>query len=433
MSGEIVEAGTDNFGETVTKSGTPVVVMFYSEECPPCDYVTPVFEHAANRYKDKLKFVKIFRQQNRELAERLKITTSPTLLFYNKAEEVCQRLTGYINKPELRKSIEAVLGGNCPRPERLKFDYDAIILGGGPAGLTAAMYMARAKLKTIVVDEGVPGGQVNTTFHISNYPGTGGTVKGAELMVNMVDQAMSFGATIDSLNEVLEIDLQNEIKYVKTENGDYYSKCVILSTGAEPKRLPAEGEREYRGRGVHYCATCDGPFYQDRKIIVVGGGNSAVQEAIYLTRFASHVTIIHQMDHFQASQVLQDELFKNPNIEVVWDSEVRMVKGDAVVKEVVIENIKTKQTSTVLADGVFVYIGMQPRTDIFKDHVTLNEWNYINTDDNLQTNLTGVFAAGDVRDKQVRQIATAVGDGAVAGLMAEKYVFEKFTGPSAVH
>jgi thioredoxin reductase (NADPH) len=236
---------------------------------------------------------------------------------------------------------------------------------------------------------------------------------------------MSFGAVVESFKEVLEIDLSKDIKYVKTEDTDYYAKCVVLATGAEPKKLPAEGEREYRGRGVHYCATCDGAMYQDRKVVVIGGGNSAVEEAVFLTRFASHITVIHQFDHFQASRVAQDELFRNSNIDVIWDSEVRKIEGDALVKNLVIENLKTKETKTIPADGVFVYIGMQPRTDVLDGQVKLNEWGYISADENLRTNIDGVYAAGDVLDKKFRQIATAVGDGAVAGLMAEKYVAEK--------
>lgn len=425
----VISIDSSRFDEDVLKSALPAAISFYSEECPPCEALSPVFENAAQKYEGHIKFFKIFRQQNRELADKLKINSSPTVLFYKDGEEVCERLRGYIAKPELRKAVETILGDKCPKQERMKYECDAIVLGGGPAGLTAAIYLARAKLKTFVVDEGLPGGQVNSTFHISNYPGTGGTVKGRDLMENMIDQAMSFGATIDSLNEVLEIDLRNEIKYVKTEKADYYSKCVILSTGAEPKRLPAEGEKEFRGRGVHYCATCDGAFYQDRNIVVVGGGNSAIQEAIFLTRFASHVTIIHQLDHFQASQVIQDELFKNPAIEVIWDSEVRKVIGDTTVNSVVIEKLKTGELKTIPCDGVFVYIGMQPKTGIFKEQVTLDVQQYVNTDEELRTNLEGVFAAGDVRGKKVRQIATAVGDGAVAGLMAEKYIVEHYASP----
>ncbi|PKM82878.1 MAG: thioredoxin-disulfide reductase [Firmicutes bacterium HGW-Firmicutes-14] len=425
MTQQIISIGSDRFEDDVVKSTAPVVVTFYSDECPPCQALEPLINYLAGKYSDHVKFVRIHRQKNRELAGRLGIKSSPTVLFYKDSEEVCGRLTGYIKKAELRKSIEDVLGDACPKIERSRQEYDALILGGGPAGLTAAIYLARARLRTVVIDEGLPGGQASTTFHISNYPGTNGTVRGKDLMGNMVEQAMSFGAVVESFKEVLEIDLSKDIKYVKTEDTDYYAKCVVLATGAEPKKLPAEGEREYRGRGVHYCATCDGAMYQDRKVVVIGGGNSAVEEAVFLTRFASHITVIHQFDHFQASRVAQDELFRNSNIDVIWDSEVRKIEGDALVKNLVIENLKTKETKTIPADGVFVYIGMQPRTDVLDGQVKLNEWGYISADENLRTNIDGVYAAGDVLDKKFRQIATAVGDGAVAGLMAEKYVAEK--------
>jgi len=429
----VIHTSADKFEQDVIRSRLPVAVNFYSDECPPCEALAPIFDHMAERYQGRLKFAKIYRQQNRGLADRLGVKSSPTVLFYKNGEEVCERLTGYIKKPELKKAIENVIGDACPKTERRRYDCDALVLGGGPAGLTSAIYLARAKLKTVVIDEGLPGGQVATTFHVSNYPGTNGTVRGIDLIGNMVEQAMSFGATIDSLKEIQEVNLTKDIKYVQTEDSDYYAKCVVICTGAEPRRLPAEGEREYRGRGVHYCATCDGAMYQDRKVVVVGGGNSAVEEAVYLTRFAAHVTVIHQLDHFQASEVAQDELFKNPNIDVIWDTEVRKVEGEATVRNVVIENLKSKETGKIPTDGVFVYIGMQPRTGFLGDQVRLNEWGYIITDQDLKTSIDGVYAAGDVRDKKVRQIATAVGDGAVAGLMAEKYITEKNFHPPSLN
>ncbi len=429
----VIQSDAAKFDQDVVRSQLPVAVNFYSDDCPPCEALAPIFERLAGKYRDHIRFVQVFRQQNRELAQKLAIKSSPTVLFFRNGEEVCQRLTGYITKPELRKAIEEAVGDACRTNERQRHDCDALILGGGPAGLTAAIYLARAKLKTIVIDEGMPGGQVSTTFHVSNYPGTNGTIRGRDLMGNMVEQAMSFGALIEDLQEIVEIGLQGDIKHVKTEDADYYAKCVILCTGAQPRKLPADGEREYRGRGVHYCATCDGAMYQDRKLIVVGGGNSAVEEAVFLTRYASHVTIVHQLDYFQASKVAQDKLFKNPEIDVIWGSEVRKVEGNGAVKDVVIENLQTGEKQQVPADGLFVYIGMEPRTEIFKDQVRLNEWGYIVTDDDLRTNLDGVFAAGDVRDKKIRQIATAVGDGAIAALMAEKYIGEKNAASTAFH
>nr|WP_276568537.1 thioredoxin-disulfide reductase [Acetivibrio saccincola] len=300
-----------------------------------------------------------------------------------------------------------------------------MILGGGPAGLSAAIYTARAKLFTVVVDEGLVGGQVASTFHVANYPGTNGVVRGIDLMDNMKKQAEDFGAIIDDMKEVSELNLEGEEKFVKTDDTDYYAKSVIIATGATPRKLPAEGEREFRGRGVHYCATCDGAMYQDANVIVVGGGNSAVEEAVFLTRYVKHVTLIHQLDHFQASKAAQEELFKNPNISIIWNSQVKKIIGENFVKAVLIENVNTKETQEIETDGVFVYIGMEPKTDFLKGKVKMNERGYIITDEDMQTNIPGVFAVGDVREKKVRQIATATGDGVVAGVIVEKYLAEK--------
>jgi len=420
----VVESNTGKYEEDVMKSPLPAAVYFYSDECPPCEAFAPIFERLAEKFKDHVKFVIIHRQKNKETAEKLGIKSSPTVLFFKNGEQICQRLTGYICKDEFTRALEAAVGGICKTGDRQRYECDALILGAGPAGLTAAIYLARAKLKTIVVDEGLPGGQVSSTFHVANYPGVNGVIRGSDLMGNMIEKALSFGAAIDDLQEVVEVDLRGDVKYIKTEDTDYYAKCVILCTGAQPRKLPADGEREYRGRGVHYCATCDGAMYQDRKLVVVGGGNSAVQEAMFLTKFASHVTLIHQFDVLQASQVAQDELLKNPEIDIIWDSEIRKIEGEASVKTIEVENTKTKQTSTIPTDGVFVYIGMQPATQLVKDQVELSDWGYILANEQLKTNLKGVFSAGDVRDKPVRQIATAVGDGAVAGKMAEQYIVE---------
>jgi thioredoxin reductase (NADPH) len=369
-----------------------------------------------------MKFVKVFRQQNRQLAESFNVKSSPTVLFLREGKEVCSRLNGYISNPELRKTVESVIGGRCGDRAREKVYCDVLILGAGPAGLSAAIYAARAKLYTVVIDEGLPGGQVATTFHVANYPGTNGVVRGMDLVENMKSQALSFGAQIDDMKEVLEVSPNEKEKYVKGEETDYYAKSIIVTTGAEPRKLPAEGEREFRGRGVHYCATCDGALYQDTNVLVVGGGNSAVEEAVFLTRYAKHVTIVHQLDHFQASKAAQDEALKNPSISVIWDSEVRKINGENFVKSVTIENVKTKETKELEVDGVFVYIGMKPRTELFINKVTLDEDGYILADDDMMTNVPGVFAAGDVRKKKIRQIATAVGDGVTAGISVEKYI-----------
>ncbi|MHB1394793.1 MAG: NAD(P)/FAD-dependent oxidoreductase [Clostridia bacterium] len=302
-------------------------------------------------------------------------------------------------------------------------DCDILILGAGAAGLSAAIYAARAKMNTVIIDESVPGGQAASTYHVANYPGTLGVVRGKEIIKNMREQAMSFGAIIDDLKEIFEIHLTDKIKHVRTEDTEYYAKAVIIASGAKPRALPAEGADEFKGRGVHYCATCDGSMYQDRKVVVIGGGNSAVEEAVFLTRFSSHVTIIHQFDNFQASKTAQEETFKNPKIDIIWNSEVRKVNGQGhALTSIVIENLKTKELSEVPTEGAFVYIGTEPMSKMYQGQLDIDKWGYIVASEDTKTNIEGVFVAGDIRTKLIRQVVTAASDGAVAGIMAEKYI-----------
>ncbi len=422
MGERIIYTNAENFEREVKNSELPVVVTFYSEDCAPCSSLTNMLRRMAETYGEYMKFVMIHRQQNRQLAETLKVKSSPTVIFFRNGEEVCSRLNGYIDSLELRRGIENVSGGKCTRKERQKVHCDVLILGGGPAGLSAAIYAARAKLFSVVIDESLTGGQVATTFHVANYPGTNGVVRGIDLMENMKKQAIDFGAQIDDLKETIDISIEGEEKYLKTEDTDYYAKSLIIATGSTPRKLPAEGESEFRGRGVHYCATCDGAFYQDANVLVIGGGNSAVEEAVFLTRYARHVTIILRGDQFQAPKAAVDEALANPNISVVWNTEVRKINGDNFVKSVMIENLKTKEVKEMETDGLFVYIGMEPKTGLLKGKLELNEYGYINADENMRTTIPGVFVAGDVRVKEIRQIATAVSDGVVAGIMVEKYI-----------
>lgn len=402
-----------------------LVLDFFSEDCPPCAQLAPIYERMAEKFP-QVKFVKIMRQTNRTLAERLGVKGSPTVLFFENGQEVGERLGGYIAKSQMRIALEDLLGIENEQKEKEVFEADVLVLGGGPAGLTTAIYSSRAKLRTIVVEEGIAGGQAATTYHISNYPGTPGTIGGKDLMENMINQAKSFGAVIHDLKEVSSIDLSREQKEIITEDAIYRAPVLVVTTGAESRRLPAEGEADFRGNGVHYCATCDGAMYQDAEnVIVVGGGNSAVEEAVYLTKFAKHITIVHQFDNFQASKTAQEEAAANDKISVIWDSEVRSLVGEKHLTGVTIENVKTHEMRTVEANGVFVYIGMQPRTQLLKDQLKINDWGYIEADDEMRTNIKGVFVAGDVRSKTVRQVATAVGDGAVAAVNAERFLASK--------
>ncbi len=425
MSDRVIYTNAEDFDKEIKESELPVVVAFYSEDCAPCSPLTNIFKRMAETYGEYMKFVMIHRQQNRQLAEALKVKSSPTVIFFRNGEEVCSRLNGYIDSVELKRGIENVSGGKCTGKTRQKVHCDVLILGGGPAGLSAAIYAARAKLFTVVLDESLTGGQVATTFHVANYPGTNGVVRGVDLMENMKKQALDFGAQIDDLKEILEINIEGEEKYVKADDTDYYAKSLIVATGSTPRKLPVDGESEFRGRGVHYCATCDGAFYQDANVFVIGGGNSAVEEAVFLTRYAKHVTIILRGDHFQAPKAAVDEALANPNISVMWNSEVRKINGESFVKSVLIENLKTKEIKELETDGLFVYIGMEPKTALLKGQLELNDYGYIVTDEDMKTLIPGVYAAGDVRAKTIRQIATAVGDGVVAGIMVEKYIHGK--------
>lgn len=422
MSDKILYLSAEQFEYELNHNKGLLVLDFFSEDCPPCAQLAPIYERMAEKFP-QVTFVKMMRQTYRPLAERFGVKGSPTVLFFQNGKEVGERLTGYIAKSQMRIALESLLGIEPEQIEKEVIEADVLVLGGGPAGLTTAIYASRSRLRTIVIEEGIAGGQAATTYHIANYPGTAGTIGGKDLMENMINQVKSFGAEIHDLKEVFSVDLRSEIKEIVTEDAVYRAPVVVVATGAESRRLPAEGEADFRGNGVHYCATCDGAMYQEAdNVIVVGGGNSAVEEAIYLTKFAKHITIIHQFDHFQASKTAQEEAMANPKISVIWNSEVRSIIGDKHLTGVKIENLITHSESTVEANGVFVYIGMQPRTQILKDQLKINSWGYIEADDEMRTNIEGVFAAGDVRSKTVRQVATAVGDGAVAAVNAERYL-----------
>jgi thioredoxin reductase (NADPH) len=243
-----------------------------------------------------------------------------------------------------------------------------------------------------------------------------------DLMENMKKQAIDFGAQIDDLRQIKEISLSGEEKLIKTDGSEYHAKSVIIATGAEPRKLPVEGEREFRGRGVHYCAACDGAMYQDANVMVIGGGISAVEEAEFLSRYAKTVTIVNRSDHFKAAEASIDKALKNPSVSVIWDTIIKEIKGDSFLRSVVLENVKTGEKKETPIDGLFVYIGTQPNTAIFRGQVKLSDNGYILTDENMASSIPGVFAAGDVRDKEIRQITTAVGDGTIAGMMSERYL-----------
>jgi len=413
----------DNFEQEVLKSDKPVIVDFYSDECPPCEVLAPIFENLADTYSDHVKFVKIYRQENRELAVSLDVTSSPTILFFKHGAEIGTRMNGYINKPQMRKAIEETFGEALPKLERKKIECDTLILGGGPAGLSAAIYAARARLDTVLLEEGVCGGQAATTYHVANYPGTDGVVSGRDITDNMRGQAISFGAKICEFKEIFDIDLAKDIKYIKTEDAEYFARSAIIASGASPRLLDAKGAYEAKGKGIHYCATCDGAMYQDRHVAVIGGGSSAIEEAMFLTRFATKVTIVHRRDGFRAAASEIEAARKNPKIDFVLNKVIREVNAEAYsLKSLLLEDVNNGELSELPVDGAFVYIGYDPASALFKGQLELDDAGYIVASEDTKASVDGVFAAGDIRTKQIRQIVTAAADGAVAGIMAEKYI-----------
>jgi thioredoxin reductase (NADPH) len=298
--------------------------------------------------------------------------------------------------------------------------YDVIIAGAGPAGMTAAVYTARANMSTLMIDKGTPGGQMVNTEDIENYPGYE-SILGPELSKKMFDHAMKFG-TEHLRGAIKEIKDDYPYKRVIVGDKEYKAKSVIVTTGAVSRKLGAPGELEFSGRGVSYCAVCDGAFFADLELVVVGGGDSAVEEAIFLTRFASKVTIIHRRDEFRAQKIIQNRAFDSPKINVIWNHKVEEIRGDGMVSSVLIKNLLTGEEKDFPCDGAFIYVGMDPITDCVKDLGITNAAGYIVSDDHMRTKVPGIFAAGDVREKTLRQVVTATGDGSIAALSAQHYV-----------
>ncbi|MDD3235403.1 MAG: thioredoxin-disulfide reductase [Candidatus Cloacimonetes bacterium] len=303
--------------------------------------------------------------------------------------------------------------------------YDVIIIGAGPAGLSAAIYSARGGLKTAIFEKALIGGQITVTDEVENYPGFEESLSGYELTEKMRLQAERFG-TVFHDEEITAMGLEGLCKIIQTNEKTYRAKSVIICTGAHPRLLNVPGEEPFIGRGVSYCATCDGALYRDKIVAVVGGGDSAIEEGLFLTRFAKKVYVIHRRDSLRAQKIIQERAFKNPKMEFIWDTVVQEIRGEGKVKELEIFNRKSSVISHLPIDGVFIYVGILPNNELLESRIELDSAGFVITDENMHTNVQGIFAAGDIRHTVLRQVVTATSDGAVAAWSAEKWIIENY-------
>jgi len=417
------EINSSEFEQEVLQSDK-VILDFYSTECPPCEALASKFEDLSNLYGKDIKFVKIFRQKNRDLADKLGVKSSPTLLFFKQGKEVADRLTGGIKRSDIIRNLDSMLPVEKVAQIKSQIkpsvsEYDVIILGAGPGGLTAGLYLCQAKVNTVLIDISLPGGHVSTTHEVSNYPGFIEPQAGYLLSHNMSEQTKLCGTVYKVAVDITRVDLDKK-EVVIDEYETVRAKKLVIATGTTPNLTGAPGEKELKGKGISYCATCDGKYMDGKDVVVIGGGNSAVEESEYLTRFANKLTIVHQFDKLTANKLAQDKVFNNPKISLLFDTEPRtfIKEGEKIVTE--IENVKTKARQKLTSDGVFIFIGMKPNIDLFRDKLELDKWGYIKTDEDMRTSIPGVFAVGDVISKKYRQITTAVADGTIAAMAISK-------------
>jgi thioredoxin reductase (NADPH) len=419
------EITASDFEKEVLRSEN-AVVDFYSTECPPCEALAPKFEALSAIYGGHVKFLKIFRQQNRELAEELGVKSSPTLLFYQNGKQVGDRLTGGIKKSDMVKNLNRLI----PQAEKEKImenrqpllsSFDVAVLGGGPAGLTAALYLCQAKINTVLIDIALPGGQVATTHQVSNYPGFIEPQHGYMLSHQMSEQTKLCGTSYKVAVDVAKVDLLKK-QIVIDELETVQAKKIVIATGASPRLLGIKGEMEYKGKGISYCATCDAKYFHDKEVVIIGGGNTAIEESAFISKFASHITIVHQFEKLTANKTAQDKAFANPKISFMLESEPRAFEKSGERMRTMVENLKTGERRTVDSDGIFIFAGMSPNTVLFGSALEYDPWGFIVTDEDMKTNVDGVFAVGDVRSKKYRQITTAVADGTIAAIAITKEI-----------
>ena len=394
----------------------PVLVDFWAPWCVYCRRITDIYEQIALEYGDRIVVAKVNIDEEPGLADQEQIEIIPTLALYQSGKRVSS-----IIAPESKAAIEAMLGGVLAPKQTESPVYDTLIIGGDPAGYTAALYAVRAGLKALVVEKLSAGGQMAQTQQIDNYPGFEEGIGGWELADQMKKQAERFGA--QSLTaDVLRLDLAASPKVAETSEGVLKGRTVILATGATPRPLGLAEEQELIGRGVAYCAVCDGMFYRGKTVVVVGGGNTAAEDALHLSRIAQKVILVHRRDSLRADRIYHEPLLKAGNVEFRWNSTVSEILHGDVVTGVRLRSVQTGEESLVDCDGVFVSIGRDPATQLVKDQLRLDEGGYVIAGEDTATSIPGVYAAGDVRAKPLRQVVTAVADGAVAVHMAQEYL-----------
>jgi thioredoxin reductase (NADPH) len=410
--------------ETEVLKGGKVVLDFYSTECPPCEALAPKFEGLASLYGKDIKFVKMFRQQNKPLAESLGVRSSPTLLFFDNGIQSPVTFSGGIKRSDIIGQLNSMLSNERVAEIRKEIkptvsEFEVLVLGAGPAGLAAGLYLCQSKISTVLIDIALPGGQVSTTHEVSNYPGFIDPQPGYMLSHYMSEQTKKSGTIYKVAVDVTKVDLEKK-EVVIDEFETIRAKRIIIATGTSPNLMGIPGEKEMKGKGISYCATCDAKYYGDKDVVVIGGGNSAVEESDFISRFASSITMVHQFDNLTANKQAQEKLLANEKVKVHYSHEPRSFvrEGDKMITEM--EDLKTKTRKTLQSDGVFVFIGMKPNIELFRDKLELDKWGYIKTNEDMQTSLPGIYAIGDVISKKYRQITTAVADGTIAAIAIAK-------------
>ena len=403
-----------------TQAKQPVMVEFSAPWCVYCRRLAPALESVAEEYRDTLVFGAVNIDDDPELAQSEKIEVVPTLLIYQNGQ-----VLGSIVAPESRAQLVAFIEETLQHREQeanvTKHIYDMIVVGGGPGGYTAALYAARAGLDTVVLEKLSAGGQMALTEQIDNYPGFEDGIDGFSLGEKMKRGTERFGVET-KLTEVLSLDLSGTVKKAETSEGPLLARTIVLATGAGPRELGIEGEQELIGKGVNYCAACDGMFYKNKTVVIAGGGNTAAADALILSRICKKVIVVHRRDTLRATKIYHEPLMKAENVEFRWDSEIIELLHDEKVIGIRLRNVKTGEETTLACDGVFVSIGRKPSSELVKDQVEVDPAGYIIADESTRTNIPGVFAVGDVRTKALRQVVTAVADGATAVHYAEEYL-----------